>query len=179
VGAGKTTLVRQLTGDSPNENESETHSISIKELPIACERGTVRARAWDFGGQEILHSTHQFFLTERSLYLIVLEPRSGLAQRDAEYWLKLVEVHGQGSPTIVALNFSRGRPWNVDQIKLKRQFPFIVDFISTDALWGEGIDTLKQVTASTVQTIDDVWFPFPSRWRQIKDRIRGFMILGY
>jgi len=26
---------------------------------------------WDFGGQEIYHATHQFFLTHRSLYLLL------------------------------------------------------------------------------------------------------------
>ena len=26
---------------------------------------------WDFGGQEIYHATHQFFLTKRSLYALV------------------------------------------------------------------------------------------------------------
>jgi hypothetical protein len=30
---------------------------------------------WDFGGQEIQHSTHQFFLTTRSLYLLVVDAR--------------------------------------------------------------------------------------------------------
>src|ERR1035438_2316363 len=86
--AGKTTLVKRLAEEEPDENESETHSIAIRELTLACPRGKGRTRAWDFGGQEILHSTHQFFLTERSLYMLVLEPRTGLAQRDAEYWLK-------------------------------------------------------------------------------------------
>jgi internalin A len=128
-GAGKTTLVRRLAGEMPKEDEPETHSIAIREFSIPSKKGDVRTRAWDFGGQEILHSTHQFFLTERSLYLVVLEPRSGLAQRDAEYWLKLVEVQGRGSPTIVVMNWSRGRPWKVDQIRLKREFPFIVDLI--------------------------------------------------
>lgn len=63
--AGKTTLVKQLAGEKPDENESETHSIAIRELTLGCSHGQVRTRAWDFGGQEILHSTHQFFLTER------------------------------------------------------------------------------------------------------------------
>lgn len=137
--AGKTTLVKQLAGEKPDENESETHSIAIRELTLECPRGQVRTRAWDFGGQEILHSTHQFFLTERSLYLLVLEPRTSLAHRDAEYWLKLIETQGGKSPVIVVLNWSHGSRWYVDKVKLKRKFPFIVDFMPTDALHGEGI----------------------------------------
>ncbi|MDQ3907911.1 MAG: ADP-ribosylation factor-like protein, partial [Acidobacteriota bacterium] len=139
-GAGKTTLVKRIAGEKPKLKESETHSISIRELTLNCERGKVKARAWDFGGQEILHATHQFFLSERSLYLLVLEPRTGLAQRDAEYWLKLVETQGGGSPVIVVLNWSHGRRWQVDEVKLRRKFPFVVDFISTDAWHGDGLD---------------------------------------
>jgi len=172
--AGKTTLVKQLAGEQPNEEESETHSISIRELFLTCPKGIVRTRAWDFGGQEILHSTHQFFLTERSLYLLVLEPRTGLAQRDAEYWLKLIENQGGGSPVIVALNWSHNRKWHVDEIKLKRKFPFIVGFISTDALKGDGILELQNLMVETVQEkISDVWLPFPARWRAIKDSVAG------
>ena len=32
----------------------------------------VKLNVWDFGGQEMLRGTHRFFLTERSLYLLLL-----------------------------------------------------------------------------------------------------------
>src|SRR5262245_10734658 len=57
-GAGKTTLVKRLAGEEPDAYELETHSIAIRELALVCPRGQVRTRAWDFGGQEILHATH-------------------------------------------------------------------------------------------------------------------------
>jgi internalin A len=172
--AGKTTLVKRLAGEVPNQNESETHSIAIHELMLTCPRGTVRARVWDFGGQEILHSTHQFFLTERSLYLLVLEPRTGLAQRDAEYWLKLIETQGNSSPVLVVMNWSWGRRWRVDEVKLRRKFPFIIDFLSTDALNGDGIVELHEAVIKTVEhRMRDVWLPFPRRWRGIKDAVAG------
>ncbi len=173
-GAGKTTLVKRLASEEPDAHEPETHSIAIREMTLACPRGQVRTRAWDFGGQEILHATHQFFLTERSLYLLVLEPRSGLAQRDAEYWLKLIETQGGGSPVIVVMNWSHGRRWRVDEVKLWRKFPFIVDFLPTDALHGEGIEELRRTISQTVEErMRDVWLPFPQRWREIKDAVAG------
>jgi internalin A len=58
----------------------------------------VRLHVWDFGGQEIQHATHQFFLTERSLYLVVLNGRAGDEENDAEYWLKFVKTFGASSP---------------------------------------------------------------------------------
>jgi internalin A len=172
--AGKTTLVKRLAGEQPDKNESETHSIAIRELILDCPSGQVRTRAWDFGGQEILHSTHQFFLTERSLYLLLLEPRTGLAQRDAEYWLKLIETQGSGSPVIVAMNWSHGQRWHVDEVRLRRKFPFIVDFLPTDALHGDGIgELLRAMRQAVEQRMRDVWLPFPVRWREIKDEVAG------
>ncbi|MCH8046006.1 MAG: TIR domain-containing protein [Planctomycetes bacterium] len=172
--AGKTTLLKQLLGKRPNKREPETHSIEIRSLTLDCPRGKVQVRAWDFGGQEILHATHQFFLTERSLYLLVLEPRTGTAQRDAEYWLNLIATQGGGSPVIVVMNHSRNRRWNVDEVKLRRTFPFIVEFLSTDALHGEGIEKLRSCITRTVDVqMPDVWLPFPKRWREIKDAVAG------
>ena len=170
--AGKTSLVKRLAGQTPSETESETHSISIREFPLNCPQGIVHTRAWDFGGQEILYSTHQFFLTERSLYLLVLEPRTGLAQRDAENWLRTIEVQSNNSPVIIALNWSHERPWRVDTVKLKRKFPFIAGFISTDAMFNEGIEDLRSILSSTVnEQMPDVWLPFPKHWREIKDAV--------
>jgi internalin A len=171
-GAGKTSLIKQLAHEMPRENEPETHSIAIRELSIPCNKRNVRAHIWDFGGQEILHATHQFFLTERSLYLLVLEPRSGTAQQDAEYWLRQIQTQGGESPVLVVMNWSRRRAWKVDEVKLKRKFPFIVDFISTDAMHGEGINQLEEVIRKTIQEqVPDVWQPFPRRWREIKDTV--------
>jgi internalin A len=51
-----------------------------------------------------MHSTHQFFLTERSLYLLVLNGRQGHEDEDADYWLELIQSFGGNSPVIVVLN---------------------------------------------------------------------------
>jgi internalin A len=170
--AGKTTLVKRLAGEEADIHELETPAIAIRELTIKCRRRDVRVRTWDFGGQAILHSTHQFFLTERSLYLLVLEPRSGLAQRDAEYWLKLIETQGGGSPVIVVMNWSHGRQWQVDHVRLRRKFPFILAFLRTDALHGDGIEELRRTIQDAVrQRMPEVWLPFPQRWREIKDEV--------
>ena len=170
--AGKTSLVKRLAGETPSEAESETHSISIREFSLYCPQGNVRTRAWDFGGQEILYSTHQFFLTERSLYLLVLEPRSNLAQRDAETWLRVIEMQSNKSPVIIALNWSHERPWRVDTVKLRRKFPFIAGIVATDAMFNEGIEDLRSLLSSTVsERMLDVWLPFPKHWREIKNAV--------
>ena len=51
---------------------------------------------WDFGGQEIYHATHQFFLTRRSVYVLVCDDRK--EDTDFAYWLQVVEMLSDGSP---------------------------------------------------------------------------------
>src|ERR1044072_53205 len=43
--AGKTTLIKQLAGEKVDKEESETHSIAIRELMLDCPRSPVRTRA--------------------------------------------------------------------------------------------------------------------------------------
>src|SRR5206468_5042659 len=100
---GKTCLVNRLVHDR-FVSTTMTRGVQITPWPVQSEGETVRLHVWDFGGQEIQHATHQFFLTESSLYLVVLNGRAGAEDEDAEYWLKFVKTFGGSSPAIVVLN---------------------------------------------------------------------------
>ena len=99
-----------------------------------------RLHVWDFGGQEIMHSTHQFFLTQRSLYLLVLNGRQGHEDADAEYWLNLIDSFGEDSPVIVVLNKIKEHPFDLNRRGLMQKFGIVRDFIETDCEDGTGID---------------------------------------
>jgi len=62
-------------------------------------------RTWDFGGQEIYHATHQFFLTRRSLYLLVADDRK--EDTDFNYWLEVVGLLSDQSPLCLSRSRSR------------------------------------------------------------------------
>ena len=75
-GVGKTSIVKRLIYDDFDKDEERTQGINITEWNISLNEGDeVRLNVWDFGGQEIMHATHQFFLSQRSLYLLVLWTR--------------------------------------------------------------------------------------------------------
>src|SRR6516225_4070450 len=107
-GAGKTSLIKRLKGEPFDPREGETHGINIRELVLVCTDGPVQARVWDFGGQHVLYAMHEFFLTARSLYLLVLGERDDMAERDAAYWLQLIRSYAGPAPVVVALNKSDG-----------------------------------------------------------------------
>jgi internalin A len=158
-GVGKTCLIKRLIYGTFDEHEPETPGIEIQPWEVTLADGDrVRLHVWDFGGQEILHATHQFFLTERTVYLVVLSGREGTAMDDAEYWLQLIRSFGGDSPVIIALNKSHQHPFDVNRGLLLEKYPQIAAFVRTDcqhvpdgsvALKGSpamGIEELRQLT---------------------------------
>ena len=108
-GAGKTSLIKRLLNQEFDPTESQTKGININDWEIVdiihCEIETknnkIRTHLWNFGGQEIMHTTHQFFLSKRSLYILVLDNRK---DEKTEYWLKYIESFGGDSPILIILN---------------------------------------------------------------------------
>lgn len=171
---GKTSLVKRLVDNTFDPEEKMTEGIRITEWPIKLGRGeTARMNVWDFGGQEIMHSTHQFFLTERSLYLVVLNGRDGLEDEDAHYWLKMVESFGEGSPAIVVLNKIKGTPFELNERDLKKSYPFIKEFVKTDCQGKRppGIARLRKLIQKETNALEGIRASFPESWFGIKDRL--------
>ncbi len=77
-GTGKSTPLRALRNDTFNQNLLTTHGIEISQLQLHHHECDITLNTWDFGGQHIYHSTHQFFLTKRSLYVVVWNARLGV-----------------------------------------------------------------------------------------------------
>ena len=65
-GAGKTTLAQKIKDNNYQlkTDEESTEVIDVIQLYFPLVNGIkFRVNIWDFGGQEIYHETHQFFLT--------------------------------------------------------------------------------------------------------------------
>lgn len=169
---GKTCLVNRLVYDWFGRT-GMTRGVQITQWPVESGGETVRLHVWDFGGQEIQHATHQFFLTERSLYLVVLTGRAGAEDDDAEYWLKFVTTFGASSPTIVVLNKFKVQPFHVNRRALQEKYPFIRAFVEADCQpkRDSGIAELKRQIAQALRAMDHVRTSFPADWFKIKDQL--------
>ena len=96
---------RSAQGWEVRRGHEEDRRVAITRWPLMLPDGEATALVWDFGGQEIMHGTHQFFLTHRSLYLVVVDGRHDRAKQDAEYSRKLlIRAFGGQSPVLVVLN---------------------------------------------------------------------------
>lgn len=195
-GAGKSSLVEQLVHGTFTKGKTETEGVALcdwemKECPGG---GPVTAHVWDFAGQVITHSTHQFFFSSRALYVLVLDGRTSTERTDAEYWLRLIAAFGStwvvnldknilkgaspfttvGPPTIVALN-QWDRPGSrprIDRRALRERFPFIEAIIETDCETATGIAKLKETLCRVAGEMKWVRDVFPEEFRKVKDRLQ-------
>jgi internalin A len=168
---GKTSIVNRLV-DDVFKDEKKTEGINITDWPLRLnETEDVRLNIWDFGGQEIMHATHQFFLTQRSLYLLVLNGREGGEDADAEYWLKLIESFGGDSPVIVVMNKIKEHPFDVNRRALQQKYPVIREFIKTDCGDGTGIKQLRKAIEQETDRLEHLRDAFPASWFTIKEQL--------
>jgi len=171
-GVGKTSLIRRLTRNAFDTRELETEGIDIQPWLVSLQDGDiVRLHVWDLGGQEILHSTHQFFLTERTLYVLVLSGREGNPTEDAGYWLQLVKSFGGESHVIIALNKQHQHPFDVNRGLLREKYPFVAEFVKTDCEDGLGLSELRRSISTEADAMEHRKALFPADWFTIKERL--------
>jgi internalin A len=175
-GAGKTSLVKRLVHNGFDPSEPETHEVQITNWDVVLNTQSAEKivlHTWDFGGQQIMHSTHQFFLTERSLYVLVLNGRQGKEDEDAEYWLEIIKSFSKDSPVIIVLNKIKATPFDLNRIDLRQKFPNIVSdgFVATDCTDRTGIDSLNQKIVREIDQLNGLRDVFPANWFDIKDRL--------
>lgn len=171
-GVGKTSLIRRLTGEVFVPDEKETKGIQIRPFGSVVGNRGININIWDFGGQEIMHATQQFFFTDRSLYLLVIDSRQGDQESRLEYWLKLIASFGGQSPVIVVCNRADENRIELDWTGLSHKYPTIRHFVrAASARIGEGIDELLQEIRQLAATLDHVHQLLPESWLRVKERL--------
>jgi internalin A len=174
--AGKTSIVNRLVYNRFDPREPQTEGIRVTQWGVTLNANEdVRLNIWDFGGQEIMHSTHLFFLTQRSLYLLVLQGRDGLEDTDAEYWLQLIESFGGESPVIVVLNKIKERPFDLNRRALKEKYTSIRSFVKTDCADETGLAELRAAIRRETDQLEGLREKLPASWFAIKDRLAGMV----
>ncbi|GFS20600.1 lethal(3)malignant brain tumor-like protein 1, partial [Elysia marginata] len=56
---------------------------------------------WDFAGQTVYYNTHQFFLSNRAVYLLLWNIRLGFEHAGLDFWLSSVACHAPKAPILV------------------------------------------------------------------------------
>ena len=167
--SGKTSLTRCLLGESFNSEEPTTHGIRIKNWQVDTGNKEVRFNIWDFGGQEIMHATHQFFLSKRSLYVLVLD---GRRDERPEYWLRHIESFGGDSPVLVVMNKYDANPgYDINRPFLREKYPTIRGFFRTSCATGHGIDEFKAALIQELTQVKMIETRWANNWFRVKQQL--------
>ncbi|WP_329271646.1 COR domain-containing protein [Streptomyces sp. NBC_01451] len=176
---GKSSLVGALRGQEFVADRPTTHGIEVEDLRLPHPDGIVKSarqlhlNVWDFGGQEVYRISHQFFYSQRSLYLLVWRPRDGQEENAVEGWIRRVRLRtGDGARIIVVSTYSEseGRQPELDYPELKRKFgPVLVGQYAVDSLTGAGIGTLKEAIAREAAKLPQMGELLSQYWIQARD----------
>ena len=179
--AGKTHSIKRLLQNGAFLKDFDGNSTPGIEITIShtkVEDTDIIVNIWDFGGQEIQHSMHRMFLTERTVYVVFLNARQDPLDERARYWIENIKSFAYGAPVLLVINKidQNDRPkFNEDGIitSYKDQIKGIVrlsalidppdDFMNK--LQGSINDIIKELpTASTM---------VPKSWKDLMEDVRS------
>jgi internalin A len=140
----------------------------------------LQINVWDFGGQEIYHSTHQFFLTKRSMYMLVTESRKEDSHDDFYYWLNIIKLLGDKSPVVLVLNKSDQPTKDLPVKEFSMTFNNIVDFqkISLKSGYEESLIKLKNTLKQIASNLPHIGNPLPKKWVNIRIELEQLKLAG-
>jgi len=189
--AGKSTIGEILSDPAVKfkEGKKSTEGIDIFKWEIPATESQLAQdftfNIWDFGGQDIYHSTHQYFLTRRSFYLFITEARKDLRFDEFNYWLHIINTLAPDCPILVVQN-KADKPHKIQDIdKYTKDFesirhPKIID-ISCDntsdkwePVYKAKLEDLKQII---YQVIKDGQLPgfggeLPKKWVDVRRALK-------
>lgn len=176
---GKTSLVKYLVhNEQCDPEEPLTHGIKRESWHIdvtdaETQQGhNVQLNIWDFGGQDIMHSTHEFFLTSRSLYLLVLDAGRDEAGNKLDYWLRKIKSFGSNAPIIVVVNKSESNTLPLAYKELQQNYN-IKEFFDASCEDGREIPALREAIRREIGLMKEVFQPIRKEWFAVKSTLEN------
>lgn len=186
AGAGKTSLAKKIRDPTyrlaSSERSTEGMEIMRWSFPAAIrlqEAGQSSrlvqrefgVNLWDFGGQEIYHATHQFFLTRRSLYALVSDDRK--EDTDFRYWLNILGLLSDNSPVLVVQNEKQDRQRDIDMGGLRARFPNLREAYRINLATNRGLTDLVTAIERELEHLPHIGIPLPRSWKLVREALEN------
>ncbi len=174
-GVGKTCLLRALRGEKFTPQDT-THGIEVVSLNLPHPKNagvSMQLNGWDFGGQEIYHATFQFFLTNRSLFILAWNARHGFEQGRLYYWLDTIQARAPESPVLIVATHTDQRDADIPLAELRAKYPQVVGHYAISNRDGNGIPQLREAIAAAAADLPLMGQSWPAKWLTAADAIRA------
>lgn len=176
--AGKSHTIARLMNDGGAPEgyvDVRTPGIVIKDLHQPVEGRDTTLHLWDFGGQDIMHSMHRIFLTERTLYVVLVDGSIGNQDERARYWLQNIQSFAKDAPVLLVLNkLDDDLQADVNAVDLRDKYRGLKRILKLSALQyskerfnREFRDVLLEEVAKTGY-LDVQW---PKAWVRVKNEL--------
>ncbi len=123
-GVGKTSISRKLINPKARMPKASESTAGVDTTLWKLEKSGLNIRIWDFAGHTVTHAVHQFFLSERCLYILVYDGRTEERNR-LEYWLNHLKNYGGNSHALVLVNTRDDHPISLPENSLKDKYPIL------------------------------------------------------
>jgi GTPase SAR1 family protein len=173
--SGKTTLANKLLNPDYQlkEQEPSTEGIDVIRWEFPQANGKpFRVHIWDFGGQEIYHATHQFFLTERSLYILLVDNRR--ENPNLCYWLNIIELLSNSSPVFLVQNEKQDRRCEINVSQLRGDFENLEKLLTTNLADNRGLETLQRALQDRITILDHISTGIPKHWAKVRHVLENY-----
>lgn len=179
-GAGKTSLANKIVNLDYKlcDNQLSTEGIDVLryQFPTGiriADNGAnkildrnFQVNIWDFGGQEIYHATHQFFLTRRSVYVLVCDDRK--EDTDFSYWLNVIEMLSDASPLLIVQNEKQDRTRDINLSALRARFENLRGALSTNLDTNRGLEKIVYAIQKELETMPHIGVGLPATWKRVR-----------
>ncbi|MDI5966837.1 COR domain-containing protein [Streptantibioticus silvisoli] len=173
---GKTSLFKRLTDGEYDRAEPQTHGVHVEdvELEHPDRPGVVmRLSAWDFGGQLEYRATQRFYLTERSLFVLVWNARARWRDGKLLAWLDSITARAPHAPVLVVATHADDASAATLPEDLRTTYPGVVGIHEVDSRTGRGIDALREAIRTHAAALPLMGAEWPRAWARSADAVRA------
>ena len=116
-----------------------------------------------------MHATHRFFMSKRSVYVIVLDGRK---EQNPDYWLHHARAFGGNSPILIVINKIDQHQQDLERNTLMEKYPRIQGFFPLSCKDNSGIDEFIIQLQDALQAAEAWESSLPTRWYEVKTQLQ-------
>jgi internalin A len=176
--SGKTTLLEALKGNLQPCDDARTETIGVDVVTLdrinPVDQEAMHLSVWDFAGQHIEHSTHQFFLTENAVYLILWNARQGheASKRDLWYWLELLKMRVREPKFLLVATHTKHTPADLNLSDIERAYPGFQGQYPVELEGLAGFAALDERILELAAQSPAMRAEWPADWLPVRDEVR-------
>jgi len=167
--SGKSSLVERMIYDRFNPEYNSTNGIDIND-ELKLDNTDIKIKIWDFAGQEITYQIHNLFMSQESLYLLVIDGQKENDMYEHFNWLETINNNANKPPIIVVVTkYETNRTYKLDEYEYRKKFSNISKICYVSSKEGSRISELKELIGEEINKINNIYFP--KEYKPIKDEI--------